>query len=91
MVRGSWFGSVDLDQPEYFGYFPRQAVADYLSNPHDVTLDESDMIPVEEYRELPEEEKKAYQYYKYTGPYDNRGHPQGLQKSCADPHRRLEQ
>ena len=77
-VRGSWFGSVDLDQPEYCGYFPRQAVADYLSNPHDVTLDESDMIPVEE-------------YYKYTGPYDNRGHPQGLQKSCADPHRRLEQ
>ena len=72
MVRGSWFGSVDLDQPEHCGYFPRQAVADYLSNPHDVTLDESDMIPVEEYRELPEEEKKAYQYYEYTGPYGNR-------------------
>ena len=72
MVRGSWFGSVDLDQPEHCGYFPRQAVADYLSNPHDVTLDEGDMIPVEEYRELPEEEKKAYQYYEYTSPYGNR-------------------
>ena len=30
------------------------------------------MIPVEEYRELPEEEKKAYQYYEYTSPYGNR-------------------
>ena len=70
MVPGSWFTKADLDQPEYCGYFPRQAVADYLSNPHDVTLDESDMIPVEEYRELPEEEKKAYQYTcKKTG-YD---------------------
>ena len=72
MIRGSWFGSVDLDQPEHCGYFPRQAVADYLSNPHDVTLDEGDMIPVEEYRELPEEEKKAYKYYEYTSPYGNR-------------------
>ena len=48
MVRGSWFGSVDLSQPEYCGYFPRQAVADYLSNPHEMSLNEDDMIPVQE-------------------------------------------
>ena len=72
MVRGSWFGLVDLDQPEHCGYFPRQSVADFLSNPHEMTLDEDDMIPVEEYRELSVEEKKAYQYYEYTSPYGNR-------------------
>ena len=35
-------------------------------------LDTDDMLSVEEYRELSEVEKKAYQYYEYTDPYGSR-------------------
>ena len=66
MVKGSWFASVDLRQPEYCGFFPRQAVVDYLCNPGKNDINEDDMLFPEEYHELSDEEKKAYQYFEYT-------------------------
>lgn len=72
MVRGRWFSSVDLDQPEYCGFFPRQIVADYLSNPEDNEIDGDNMLSPGAYRALPEEERKAYQYYEYTSTWGNR-------------------
>ena len=72
MVRGRWFTSVDLDQPEFCGFFPRQIVADYLSNPEDNEIDEDNMLSPGAYHALPEEERKAYQYYEYTPTWGNR-------------------
>jgi len=71
MVKGSWFASVNLSQPEYCGFFPREDIANYLSDPSN-PLDENCMLPAEDYHELSEEERKAYQYYEYTAPYGNR-------------------
>jgi len=66
LIRGSWFGSVDLSQPELCGFFSRQDIANYLSNPSETEIDEVDMLYAQEYHELPDEEKKAYQYFEYT-------------------------
>lgn len=71
-VTGSWFGSVDLDQPEYCGFFPREDITYHLSNPGTNEMNENNMISVQTYHELPDEEKKAYQYYEYTSPWGNR-------------------
>ena len=73
MVEGTWFGKVDLSQPEFCGFFPRQAMADYLLDPECNEMNEDEMISVEEYRELDEESMKAYQYYEYTPKYGHRG------------------
>lgn len=72
LVRGSWFGAVDLEQPEYCGFFLRQDIANYLSNPTDCGLNENEMLSVQRYHELQDEEKKAYQYYEYTSHWGNR-------------------
>lgn len=59
MIRGSWFGTVDLEQPEYCGFFSRQDVTYHLSNPSENEINENNMLPVEMYHNLPDEEKKA--------------------------------
>ncbi len=72
IVHGDWFESVDLTQPECCGFFPRQAVADYLSNPTENEMNEEEMLSAQEYHKLGKEEKKAYQYFEYTPPWGNR-------------------
>ena len=72
IVRGNWFESVDLTQPEYCGFFPRQAVADCLSNPGENDINEDEMLSAQDYHDLGEEEKKAYQYFEYTPSWGNR-------------------
>ena len=72
-VEGTWFSEVDLSQPEFCGFFPKQSMADYLLDPESNELDEYEMISVDEYRELDEEAMKAYQYYEYTPKYGHRG------------------
>ena len=62
----------NLALPESCGFFSRNALSWYLSNPEENRLDTDDMLSVEEYRELSEEEKKAYQYFEYTEPYGSR-------------------
>lgn len=72
VVPGKWFLKANLALPESCGFFTRDALSWYLSNPEENRLDTDDMLSVEEYRELSEEEKKAYQYYEYTDPYGSR-------------------
>ena len=84
MVRGRWFSSVDLDQPEYCGFFPRQIVADYLSNPEDNEIDGDNMLSPGAYRALPEEERKAYQYYEYTSTWGNRAILRRFKQAALD-------
>ena len=72
IVPGEWFESVDLTQPEYCGFFPRQAVANYLCNPAENDMDEDEMLSAQDYHDLGEEEKKAYQYFEYTPSWGHR-------------------
>ena len=72
MVEGSWFEKANLSMPEYCGFFPRQGVSYYLSNPDENELNTEDMLSIEEYQTLEAEVKKAYQYFEYTEPYGSR-------------------
>lgn len=72
LITGRWLASVDLNQPEFCGFFKRQAVADYLSNPEENSINEDEMLGPEGYRALSDEEKKAYQYFEYTPTWGNR-------------------
>ena len=38
-IDGSWFQKVNLNMPEHCGFFPRQAIVNYLSNPTENDLD----------------------------------------------------
>ena len=72
MIDGNWFAKANLDLPEFCGFFPRQDVCRYLSNPDENELNSEAMLSAEEYRELDEEAKKAYQYFEYTEPFGSR-------------------
>ena len=71
-IHGTWFGKADLDQPEFCGFFPTSELSYYLSNPDENWLNENNMISVQEYHALPDEERKAYRYYEYTNPSGSR-------------------
>ena len=66
VIEGSWFAKANLDLPEFCGFFPRQDVCRYLSNPDENDLDTEEMLSVAEYQSLDPEVKKAYQYFEYT-------------------------
>lgn len=72
VIEGSWFANVDLQQPEYCGFFKRQDVTRYLSRIDEYDLDENEMLSIDDYHELPDDEKIAYQYMEYTPYYGNR-------------------
>lgn len=72
IIKGSWFAKASLGLPETCGFFPRQNVCDYLSNPDEVEMDTEKVLSIEEYQELDAEAKKAYQYFEYTDPSGNR-------------------
>ena len=72
IVDGGWFEKANLSMPEYCGFFPRQGVSYYLSNPDENELNTEDMLSIEEYQTLEAEVKKAYQYFEYTEPYGSR-------------------
>ena len=71
-IDGSWFQKVNLNTPERCGFFSRQAVADYLSNPDEHDLDMETMLSIEGYQALEAEVKKAYQYFEYTSSWSSR-------------------
>ena len=71
-IDGSWFQKVNLNMPERCGFFPRKAVADYLSNPDEHDLDMETMLSIENYQALEAEVKKAYQYFEYTSSWSSR-------------------
>ena len=83
-IDGSWFERVDFSIPESCGFFPRQEISRYQSNPDEYTLDEEKMISVEEYQKLDAEAKKAYQYYEYTNPAGNRAILQEFKQAVMD-------
>ena len=58
--------------PEHCGFFPRQAIVNYLSNPTENDLDSEVMLSIEGYQALEAEVKKAYQYFEYTSEWSNR-------------------
>ena len=66
VIEGNWFAKANLSLPEFCGFFPRQDVCRYLSNPDECDLDTEQMLSVEEYQALDPEVKKAYQYFEYT-------------------------
>ena len=72
IVEGRWFKTADLEMPEFCGFFPRQAVSNYLANPDENSLNEETMLTTEEYQALEPEVKKAYQYFEYTDPSGSR-------------------
>ena len=71
-IDGSWFQKVNLNMPEHCGFFPRQAIVNYLSNPTENDLDSEVMLSIEGYQALEAEVKKAYQYFEYTSEWSNR-------------------
>lgn len=71
-INGSWFQKVNLNMPEQCGFFPRQAVVNYLSNPSENDLDMEVMLSIEGYQALEVEVKKAYQYFEYTSEWSSR-------------------
>ncbi len=84
IVEGSWFDKVNLSMPEYCGFFPRQDVCRYLSNPDENEIDTEDMLSIEEYQNLDAEIKKAYQYFEYTEPYGSRSILRGFKQAVMD-------
>ena len=72
IVDGSWFEKANLSMPEYCGFFPRQGVSHYLSNPDENELNMEEMLSIEEYQNLEAEIKKAYQYFEYTSSWSSR-------------------
>ena len=72
IVEGSWFAKANLSLPETCGFFPRQDVCDYLSNPDENELNLEKVLSAEEYQALDPEVKKAYQYFEYTDPSGSR-------------------
>lgn len=72
IVEGSWFMKVNLNMPDCCGFFPRQAVGQYLANPSENKMDPEEMLSIEDYQALDPEVKKAYQYFEYTEPYGDR-------------------
>ena len=71
-IDGSWFQKVNLNMPEHCGFFPRQAIVNYMSNPAENDLDMEVMLSIEGYQALEAEVKKAYQYFEYTSEWSNR-------------------
>ena len=72
IVEGRWFAAVNLEVPEYCGFFSREDICRYLSNPDENDLNPEKMLSIEEYQALEPEIKKAYQYYEYTDPTGSR-------------------
>ena len=72
IVEGRWFAKANLGLPETCGFFPRQDVCNYLSNPGETELNPEKVLSVEEYQALEPEIKKAYQYFEYTDPSGSR-------------------
>ena len=72
VIDGSWLEKANLSMPEYCGFFPRQDVSNYMSNPDENEMNTEDMLSIEEYQDLDAEVKKAYQYFEYTEPYGSR-------------------
>lgn len=72
VLEGSWFNTVNLEVPESCGFFPRNDVCRYLSNPEDNELNSEEMLSIEDYQALEPEVKKAYQYFEYTDPSGTR-------------------
>lgn len=58
IVEGSWFAKANLSLPETCGFFPRQDVCNYLSNPDEIELDPNKVLSAEEYQALDAETKK---------------------------------
>ena len=71
-IDGSWFQKINLNMPEHCGFFPRQAIVNYLSNPTENDLDSEVMLSIEGYQALEAEVKKAYQYFEYTSEWSGR-------------------
>ena len=59
VLEGSWFNTVNLEVPESCGFFPRNDVCRYLSNPEDHELNSEEMLSIEDYQALEPEVKKA--------------------------------
>ena len=58
--------------PEHCGFFPRQAIVNYMSNPAENDLDMEVMLSIEGYQALEAEVKKAYHYFEYTSEWSGR-------------------
>ena len=71
-IDGSWFQKINLNMPEHCGFFPRQAIVNYLGNPAENDLDLEVMLSIEGYQALEAEVKKAYQYFEYTSEWSGR-------------------
>ncbi len=71
-IDGTWFQKVNLNMPEHCGFFPRQAIVNYMSNPAENDLDMEVMLSIEGYQALEAEVKKAYQYFEYTSEWSGR-------------------